>query len=291
MLETFFALNEPYDTFKASNELTAILRNSNGLKDVKYQPDTLKFADLDVPRRFFEGKTFTNVSFAKTEISGIIFRDCKFIDCLFMGTRFIDCRFHNCTFDGCNPHKIEFANTYIDPGVFEGMLHKVDHSNIGIHLFQQLYKNAMETEQRKFARTAEFNMQKWERYNFDHEFPRWKKFKTIRIVEWLQNVLFWVLAGYGIRPKFLGGWAIVFAVASVGGNYIWWNDLKVAGLGGPVSERTLFEVVYYTATSLGGFSGLSPGSDVGKSFFLVQAVFGFMLVSLFIRWLVRQALR
>ena len=220
-------------------------------------------------------------------MSGIIFRNCKFVDCLFIGTRFIDCEFHRCTFVTCNPHKVEFINTFIDPAVFEGMLDIVEHWNIGIHLFQALYKNAAETQQRKFLRTAEFNLNKWERYVLNHRYPGWSKFKQEQGVEWLMNLLSYIAFGYGIRAKFLIFWVIFVAIASVGINYFLWDILRVIRRDGSISEKGIVEVIYYTGTILGGFGDLSPGSDVGKLLLLVQLGFGLLLVSLFVRWLIR----
>ena len=294
MLQDFFKLNEtdpPVKMLESPGELTEMLSHSNDLRNAEFRPSGLTLEDLGGRRRFFTNITFTNVSFAKTEIQGIDFRQCTFVDCLFIGTRFVDCEFHDCAFEGCNPYKIEFSNTYINPSFFEGTLNKVAHSNIGIHLFQELYKNAADMGNGKFARAAEFNLYKWQRYIFDHDHPKWEKFKTLRFFEWSQNVLFWTFAGYGIRPKFLIGWAAAVGVASVVTNYIWWDSLKVVGLHGPVKDRGFIEVIYYTVTTLGRFGDLAPGSDVGKSIFVVQAMLGLVLVSLFVTWLVRRALR
>ena len=144
----------------------------------------------------------------------------------------------------CNPYKIEFKSTYINPSFFEGTLDKVKHSNIGVHLFQELYRNAVDMRHGKFARAAEFNLNKWQRYVFDREYPGLAKFKTFRFFEWLQNILFWILAGYGLRPKFLVAWAVAVGTASVTTNYIWWDSLQVLGLDGPEKTKTFIGVLY-----------------------------------------------
>ena len=294
MLQDFFKLNQADPPVKALNcpsELTDRLSNSNDLRNAEFRPDTLTLENVGGIRRFFTEKTFTNVSFSKTKIVGLDFRECKFVGCLFIGTRFVDCEFHNCAFEGCNPYKIEFTKTYINPTSFEGMLNKVEHSNIGIHLFQELYRNAVEMRHGKFARSAEFNLNKWERYVFDHEYPGLKKFTTFRLFEWLQNVLFWLLAGYGLRPKFLIFLAVAVGAVSVATNYIWWDSLEVLGRAGPVKGKSCIGVVYYTVTTLVGIGDLAPGSDAGKLIFMVQAVFGLILVSLAVGWLVKRALQ
>ena len=291
MLTNFFKLNGECDRFDNHDKLTSAFRNSNELRNVIFLPDRLTLNDLGVPRTYFTDKTFDNVSFSKTLISGITFRRCTFKDCLFIATQFIDCEFHECTFLGCNPHKIVFKETYIDPSIFKGMLNKKEHSNIGIYLFQQLYKNAMDTGQPKYARTAEFNMRKWERYALDYKYPGWKKLHRSCFPEWTTNVVAYILVGYGIRARFWLSWAILVGMASISANYIWWDCLEVAGPNGQGVARTLVDVLFYTASTLGGFGNLSPGSTVGRLVFVIEAGFGLIILGLFLRWIVRLALR
>ena len=301
MLTNFFRLNAPTDgpikVFNCQQDFTDFLINAKGVVDAQFQPGTLTLVDPETQdnlfsRDLFSDKAFTNVSFLGTTISGITFKDCVFIDCLFIGTRFVDCEFHDCTFKECNPHKVVFENTYIHPSVFEGMIDQVKHSNIGMHLFQQLYKNSMDMHQREFANAAEFNRQKWVRYVLKYNYCRRKKKKDFEYIRtWLINVLFYVLAGYGIRSKFWIVWAFIVAIASVGVNFFCWDSLNVVGKDGPVGERSLISVVYYTATIPGGFGDFTPASDMGRLIFLGEAFFGLFIVSLFVTWLVKQALR
>ena len=201
MLTDFFKLNGECYRFYNHDQLTSAFRDSNKLLNVIFLPDTLTLDDLGVQRNYFTGKTFNNVSFPQTVISGITFRGCTFKDCLFMGTQFINCEFHECKFLGCNPYKIVFKETYIDPSIFQGMLNKKDHSNIGVHLFHQLYRNAMDTEQPKYARTAEFNMRKWERYDLDHKYRGWRKLYKPWVPEWTVNVFAYPESTEGVENK------------------------------------------------------------------------------------------
>ena len=253
-------------------------------------PDTLTFETTN-PDSPFTDKTFTNVSFSKTEISGVIFRDCTFVDCLFIGTHFVNCGFHGCTFKGCNPYKVEFKNTYINPSVFEGMLDPVKYSNIGIHLFQQLYNNSTDMNHREFANSAEFNRSKWNRYVLNHRYPGRKKTDHKYVMEWLANYLFYVFAGYGIRPKFLFAWAVIIVALSVSFNFHFWDSMNVVGRDGPAGARELIKVFYYTVTIPSGVGDLTPGSDVGRLMFMGEAFGGLIIGSLFVAWLIRRALR
>ena len=217
--------------------------------------------------------------------------NCAFVDCLFIGTRFISCEFHECTFKGCNPHKVVFEDTYIDPAVFEGMLDPVEHWNIGINLYQQLYNNSTQMHQREFAETAEFIRSKWRRYVLNHRYSGWKKTEPQYLFEWLANYLFYVLAGYGIRSKFLAAWASVVLAVSVGVNFLLWDFLSIAGRDGSVEERDFVKALYYTATAPVGVGDLTPASDIGRLIFLCEAFFGLIVVSLLVTWLVKRALR
>ena len=290
MLVDFFKLNTPFTIIADHDKLTEVLHVSSGLQSVLFQPSILTLEHLS-SRNLFYNKTFNNVSFSKTNIRGITFRNCTFTDCLFIGTQFVNCEFHDCGFKGCNPYKIELVNTYIDPAAFEGMLNPAKHWNIGIALFQQLYKNAMDMHQRNFARTAEFNENKWHRYLLTHRNPGWRKARPQFIIRWLINVLLYVFAGYGIRAKFLLFWAVVFGGGALLANSLWWDRLDVAGRDGIAPDRDFIRVLYYTVSTFIRSGDLTPRSDVGQLFFVGQAVLGIIVVSLFAAWLVKQVLR
>ena len=290
MLLDFFKLNCPFTELEEQSELTNHLRISIDIRDVQYLPDTLKLETTNAENPFV-GKTFTNVSFSKTEISGVIFRNCVFIDCLFIATQFVNCEFHGCTFTGCNPFRVEFKNTYINPSVFEGMLDPVKYWNIGIYLFQQLYNTSTERNHLEFANAAEFNRRKWNRYVLNHNYPGWKKTDSNYIKDWLLNYLFYVLAGYGFRPKFLVAWAVTILALSVSVNFIFWDSLNVVGRDGPAGAREFIKVFYYTVTIPGGVGDFTPGSDVGRLIFMGEAFGGLIIASLFVAWLVRHAFR
>lgn len=266
--------------------------NSNDLRNVLFRPDKLLPADPRYAVLRFTNKSFNNVSFAKTTISRVIFTNCKFEDCLFIGTTFIDCEFHECTFKGCNSHKVAFENTYIDPSVFEDMLDPVDHWNIGIHLFQELYDNSIKMNQREFADAAEFNRSKWRRYLLNHRYAGWKERTSLKYIKgWLTNYLFYIFAGYGIRFRFLAFWMSIAIAVSVGVNLFFLDSLNIVGRDGPVVEKQVVDVLYYTATIPTGIGEFASASDFGRWVFLIEAFVGFIIASLFVTWLVKRALR
>ena len=312
MLTNFNRLNEGYITIDTQEELIARLTNSHGLRDALFEPIELQPPFPTEPINPFYDKKFTNVSFGWTTITGITFRSCEFIDCLFLWTRFVNCEFHDCTFKDSNPHKVEFENTYIDPSVFVGMLNKRQHSNIGIHLFHQLYDNSVKMNQREFTITAEFNRHKWKRYSLDYQ-ERERKKKLARqykdqgkwmprlflrlqfdrkyLAQWFSNILSWVFLGYGIRFKFVLSWMFAAAVISILTNFFGWEYLSVVGRDGQSAERGIVKVVYYTATIPSGLGDFTPASDIGKVVFLGEGLLGFIIVSLFATWLVKRCMR
>ena len=84
---------------------------------------------------------------------------------------------------------------------------------------------------------------------------------------------------------------ILVGLGSILANYYFWDCLDVAGPNGQGVDRTYVDVLFYTASTLGGFGNLGPGSTVGKLVFIIEAGLGLLILGLFLRWLVRLALR
>ena len=287
----FFQLSGNPDKFFEQEDVFRILRNSPGLQDVEYRGDTLEPPNVPIAKSPFKDKTFRNVSFKDTIIRGIIFEDCKFIRCLFTAAQFVDCAFYNCEFKNCSPHKVRFTNTYINPSVFEKMLDKTDDSNIGINLFHQLYQNSTEMQQFQFASTAEFNRQKWLRYHLNYKFREGKVPRSEYRKEWLSNYLSYLFTGYGVRFKFVAIWTGIFVIGSFVLNLVLWDCMNIVGRNGPSDNIEVVQVLYYTATILPGIGDLTPTSNLGKILFVIEMIFGFLVFSIFMRWLVRRAVR
>lgn len=290
MAESFFSLKSPFEVFKTQFQLSSYLMDSDRLDDVMYEPNVLGPLEPQFAARAFRCKTFKNVSFSKTTITDVSFRDCKFIDCLFLGTRFVNCEFQNCTFVRCNPHKVIFEKTFIDPLVFEGMLDKSKHSNIGINLFHQLYKNSMEMHQDEFARTAEFNRQKWLRYVLDRRYEKWARVNPKWLFGWSANILYYSI-GYGIRFKFLLAWICMVSTGALLLNFYLWDCLDVVGKKGPLDGSEFSEVLYYTAAILGRANEFGSTSVFGRWILYIEGYAGLFLGSLVLSWLFKRFLR
>ena len=291
MLQNFFQLNGKPTACHTAAELKLLLTKSKNICDLIFYPDKMSFADFGFRRDLFQDVMFHNVSFRRTEVTGIIFRNCTFIDCLFVSSRFVECEFHDCEFIGSNPHKFRLIDTYIDPEVFVDKFHKVDHWNIGIWVFQQLYNNATNSHQPKFARSAEYNMRKWERYELDHKAREKEVPKHKYYWRWSMNILSWIGSGYGVRPGFLLGWAALLAFLAIIFNFACWDALEITDNLGDRIQRSVVNVAFYTANSLSGFGSLTPESDLGKLAFVGQSGFGLTIIALFLRWFLRLTLR
>ena len=187
--------------------------------------------------------------------------------------------------------KIELQNTYVDPSIFVGMLDRGKHSNIGIHLFQQLYHNSIAMNQWEFADTAEFNRKKWTRYVLNYKRRENQIGKIEHIAKWTRNCLFYLLVGYGVRFKFIAFWAATGIIAFLILNYALWSDLGIVGKSGPVEEKTFVAVLYYTATIPSGLGEFTPTSDAGRLLFLLEAFFALIIGSFFVTWLVKRTVR
>ena len=287
----FFKLSGNPTKFFEQEEVFKILRNSPGLEDVEYWGDILEPPNVPIAKSPFKDKTFRNVSFKDTIIQGIVFENCKFVRCLFTATQFVDCSFYNCEFKKCSPHKVRFTNTYINPSVFEGMLDESDDSNIGINLFHQLYENSTQMQQFEFASTAEFNRQKWRRYHLNYKLREGQVSRGEYCNQWLSNYLSYLFTGYGVKFRFVAIWTSVFLMGSFLLNLILWDCMNVVGRDGPSNGRELFEILYYTVTIVPGVGDLTPTSSLGRLMFLIELISGFLVISIFMRWLVRRAVR
>ena len=289
--------------YRTVPEFKSVLESSKKISNVTYRPAKLTFTQLDHQREYTEHKYFKNVSFSFTEIIGIDFKRCTFVDCEFVGTKFIDCEFHKCVFESCEHHKISFVNTYIDPQVFVDMYqqsdntpaYKVHAANKGLWLFQQLLNNAVHTTQNGFARVAEFNKRKWERYQLTWEYTNDRIHTNIPAFtfarKWLANISSWLSLGYGVRPKFLFIWALPIFILIFAINYLFWDCLELVDNNQMTVSRDLGNVINYTLTSHVGVNIFVPASFTGETMLVIQSGFGLITTAVFIGLFVRAALR
>jgi hypothetical protein len=286
-LTDFFGLNKPFTEFD-QERLVSHFTVSNDLRNVLYRPNEL------APRSPYrlEGKTFENVSFSKTRLKNVVFRNCSFKDCLFIGTEFIDCEFHECRFHGCNPHKSTFQGCYIDPSVFAKLLDSRQHTNIGLHLFNQLEQNARKQEQHEFVATAAYYYRRWRRLDLNWRYRQGRISRVKWLSQWTPNILYDLIAGYGWRiSRFLLSSLVLLTVAILA-NYVLWEDLGMQ-MAYPKNGPKLLISAYFTIVTLStlGYGDITPASTIGMFAASVEALLGLIWLSILASVVFRRVFR
>lgn len=272
------------------------LSKSDHLMRVIYQPDELKRASPDRVQRI-EGKKFEWVSFSKTSINGIVFRDCVFKNCQFIAAAIEGCEFHKCRFISTNMHKISIHKTYIDPNSFDKCLDRKKHQNIGVHLYQSLMNNLRDAEQIEFERDAQFLFFRWKRYQAEYELRnKWSKATSasehvsvaLDATAVLRRLAWEKLFGCGIRLRFFLRTVTVTVVLATLINFFFIEQFGLSLGGAPIS--TLSEASYFTVVSLTtlGYGDITPTTSLGRLAASIQSVIGFSLFALLASMLFRR---
>jgi hypothetical protein len=279
MLENFFKLNSGFKTVSSADEFIDLIKHGDGARDILFEPDTL--APLRPNNRIRE-KTFTNVSFSKTELCGLEFTQCKFIDCLFIGTVFRECEFHDTTFEGCNPYKAQFEGTYINPCVFAKLLDPRTQSNIGVTLFQRLLRNSHGCQQSEFARQAQYLFQKWKRYQLSYEYSKQRLKLGVYLKKWLPSILYDHLGGYGIRVLPFLRLSLGLLLACTLWNHLAWSSYQMYNSSSASVGHSLILSFYYTIITMTtlGYGDYTPTAFPGMLAASSQSLLGIIWLSL-----------
>lgn len=273
-----FALREPYTEIpiEGPDEFWEIISNQDEAADLLYWPETLKGGENPEKIYVIKGKTFLNVSFAKTEISNLNFTNCIFEDCIFFLTKFVHLEFHDCTFKNCNFGKCRISETYIDPISFSECLNIKKDANIGTYLFQQLMRNFKDLDQPDFYRGAEFRFRRFRRSE------TWHKMNNGKVSLWkgcpmiFGNFLGEKILGYGVKiNRFIVSTFILFMLFW-GANYFFWGEFELTAACETCLDETWDKSLYYTAISLSnlGYGDIIPSSTFGRISASIQAVTG-----------------
>lgn len=245
------------------------LKTSKHIWNVQYSPDALKSKNI-------VGKKFENVSFSKTELCEVTFKECEFIDCLFIGTAFFDTGFHSCAFKRCNFYKSRFSHVYGKPEQFVAAIPNDQYANIGVHLYQELRDNYADEAQPEFMREAEYQFKKWSQKLLWSEIRRAGKISWNKLAKWLFLAGYKLTFGYGLRLRNL----VFTTVVSVLVLTIF-ARLYAAGMFVEEMSVTWVKGVYFTVSTMItlGAIGFTPKSDAGYLFLLLNAVVGVVLLS------------
>ena len=290
MLQQFFHLNscDSLKRIESAEEFVWHFQNSRSLQN------SLVVDKVTVIEKGFKDIELENVQLSKVIFERITFTRCRFVDCILLGTTFIDCQFHQCSFKDCNTHKFNLKNVYIDPRSFQ--LDRSYHwtaSNVGVDLFQTLYRNASETYQTYFASFADIKRRRWRRYQSWYDIKNNRAHRLSALWQIFTDLSFDLTMKYGYGPlRFLLLGSILFITMAFLGQYLW-DDMGIMRANTPISSVTLPDALYYCmllVTTL-GFSDLVPTAQTGKVFAVGCALFGISWMALFTAILVKRVIR
>jgi hypothetical protein len=290
MLKDFFNLNdaEKLKEFKTADDFLGHFQNSTSLQHATIEPG------LRISEKGFKDIAFENVRLSKVVFERVTFTRCEFRDCLFVGSEFIDCEFHSCRFVDCNTHKFTLRNVYLDPRSFSlNYAYRKSASNIGVYLFQELYKNAREGHLSHFAPFADIERRRWRRYQLWYEIGQRDKKRTQTARQIAADIIFDALAKYGYGPlRFFMLSLVAFVCVALVGKVLW-GYMGIQHGDTVITEVSVIESLYYCMsliTSLGFFE-LIPTTLVGKAFAVFCTLFGVSWLAVFTAILVRRVLR
>jgi hypothetical protein len=265
---------------------------SDEIKNIFYEQG--QFLNPDRPYNKLKNKKFINVWFKNVIIDGMTFQDCVFEDCRMIGTIVRDCEFHDCEFKRCNTHKIHFERTYIDPTSFVEMPDKRKYANIGVYLFQQLYRNSDEMLQPDFRNAAEYEFRKWQRYELSSKWRNGDAHKQRVAKRWAGNMFFFLISGYGLKPFRVALWFFLFLISVLGFNYGCWHRFDFYSSSGlSVANATLPLAIYYSVVTLStlGYGDITPRSSFGLLATSAEAILGLVWLALVASVLIKKVLR
>lgn len=264
------------------------LLSGSRIRNAIYQPNEFQ------PQPFYRVryKYFRNVSFSRTRFFWIEFRECLFEDCLFLGTEFERCEIHDCTFICCNFHKSRFVDTYVDPNAFVGLFDSREDTNIGVHVFQQLRSNALNTHQPEFFQTADGQFRLWRRWELLWELRHGRK--RLRDVAWRisVNYLYEKLVGYGHSLRSFLLWSATAFVLIVTFN-CWWFRTSLRVPKEIESVDGTARAVYYTLVTLTtlGYGDITPATQGGMIAAGVEALLGLVWFGMLTSIIVKKVFR
>ena len=297
MLKHFFKINAPFSKLVTLDELEKHFDRSSSVESVLFEPPEVVASANSLFRR----RNFTNVSFSKTKFERVTFTECYFVDCLFIGTQFVHSDFHKCTFENCNTHKISFEACYIDPKSFQlDRRYKESHSNVGVWLFHELYKNSKNLHQPVFSSEAEILFKQWKRALRIFEYGGAKKANMVRYRDSLsflaylgKDWLYDTTVGYGHRSLrfFLLSALGLFIVAGV--IHIFWPAWGLLINAQLVPRGSYLTSIYYTTvvTTTLGFGDITPTTEMGRLVAIVLSISGVVWFSLLAAVLVKRFIR
>ena len=258
----------------------------NEFKNIQFFPNDFKSENRHP--LMMKGKKFIEVSFKDTDFVNVRFIDCTFEKCLFIGATVTDCEFTSCKFTNTNTSKLKIKNCLIDPAMFDDNFDLELDSNIAIDLYHSLYKNSSESHQPEYAIESLYRMKVAERKQLDSKLKRALIDKSTYRKEKLKHVVSDFVSGYGLRVGKVLRFLIIVIASFTVLNYALRSLIFEKWDGFTIVDSFYFTCV--TITTL-GYGDISPETQLGKIFIVIQALSGFVVISLFLSAVANRALR
>lgn len=236
----------------------------------------------------FEKKSFTLISFKDTVFYKIRFIRCVFESCIFMGATFNECEFTDCVFKNTNTNKIKLNSCLIDPKSFDDNFDLKSDTNIAVNLYQSLYKNASREYQSEHALYSLYNMKNAEYHHLNSKLHRGVITKKEYILKKLFYYLHDFISGYGLKTfKVLRLLILILSIFS----YINFSFSEIIFKEG--SGLSIIDSVYFTCVTITtlGYGDITPYTDFGKILISLQALLGFVVLSLFMASVINRAVK
>jgi hypothetical protein len=160
------------------------------------------------------------------------------------------------------------------------MLDRQTQANIGLHLFNQLEKNARSQEQHEFAASASFMYRRWRRYYTWFQY-RQGHIKAARF--WPKCFLdktYELIAGYGWRVGRFAGWSAVLVLTLTCVNFLAWPQLGMT-LSSPKGAPEWLTAAYFTIVTITtvGYGDITPTTALGLVVASTEALLGLLWLS------------
>jgi hypothetical protein len=171
---------------------------------------------------------------------------------------------------------------------------KKRYANIGVHLFQQLYRNSAEMLQPDFSNLAEYEFKKWQRYELGSKWRNREPHKWRIARRWTRNLFFFLVSGYGLKPFRVVMWLLAILTGVIVFNYNCWSSFDFhsnSGLG--VEAPSLPLAIYYSVVTLTtlGYGDITPQSSFGLLATSIEVIFGLVGLAMLASALIKKVLR
>lgn len=299
IIDTFWILS--VDTFgikiETGSEFFKMIKTADkGVKNFVFYPKTLVPSSKEESR--IKDVKFSECSFAFTTFENLKFYNCTFYNCKFNHSAFNNCKFHDCTFTYVNMFNTKISDTYIDPDSFKKIIPNfknpllaIRNANMCVAFFQTLFNNSKETGQEIFENNADYHFKKWKGINYlQRKFVKSPFLVKMSWITFLKkfppNFFQYLVTGYGHKIlNFLATFIIGFIGFFIINKHNWVyyclekRDVQIDNFNSELYNN--YANFVYTFDSITKLidSQIQPTSELGMWIFILQGVFGFLLLS------------